>query len=403
VNDHPSGSGSVAYNYEDLRRGQPLEVQANVRGIDEHRTDVVTVRDAVRARPDLAVASVTAPQTVTRNMLVNIAAVLAELNGDAGARADCVLYADEVEVDRAEGIWVDAGDEVSCAFTHVFDTLGTRTLRVAALSVTPGDWDEANNSATASIKVVNPQRPYDYAEANFGETDFSETTFNRLSYDNFTYGSTYELTYIRNGWSESGFYRGQLFSGLSLPIDITAAISDGTRENRSAWRLTAPDYYYWGGSGYCGVASRYDHSAARTQFLTFQTCPSGPTVLYYQRYAGVVTYLSTGWVQSWYIMNGDTYTSYWTVNSSWGSDTGNERLTGSTISYDVSIATADLTFRRPLDVAVTPYTNRTSEPLRCYTWSSPWGRGEQCRSVDGWARGTFGYVHAGTIPDEDLP
>ncbi|MGI9166054.1 MAG: hypothetical protein ACR2G5_06670 [Pyrinomonadaceae bacterium] len=46
-----------------------------------------------------------------------------ELKGDVGATADLILYADGVEVDRANGVWVDAGGTVSCVFTHTFTSL----------------------------------------------------------------------------------------------------------------------------------------------------------------------------------------------------------------------------------------------------------------------------------------
>jgi hypothetical protein len=394
--------GYVAHTYDYFGRGQSLQAQANIRGVDGQRTDVVTVTTSVQARPDIAVQEVTVPQKVTRNTLVNIAATLAELNGDVGARANCVLYVDGAEVDRAAGIWVDSGDSVSCAFTHTFDALGTHALKVEATDVVPGDWDDENNSAATAIRVVKPEREYDYAEANFGESDVATSSHTRTTTNNITYGNTNETWNTSSGWTESGFYRGELFGPLAYPVDVTVAVSDGTRENRHAWSLARPDYTYWGGS--CGAAQRQDRSAQRTVIMNFQTCTTGPTIVYYYRYAGVVTYFSSGYNQGWYMSGGQTITSYYTFNNSYSNATGTERLTGAAISYDVTLETSALTYRRPLTVSPAPRNSQFSSPWRCSTMIWPWGySSENCSESVSSSRGTFGYVNAGTIPDEDLP
>ena len=45
------------------------------------------------------------------------------------------------------------GRPVSCAFTHVFATSGTKHLRVAVTDVAPGDFEPANNSAEGTIEI----------------------------------------------------------------------------------------------------------------------------------------------------------------------------------------------------------------------------------------------------------
>ena len=154
----PVGSqGYWAREYQGLVMGQPLQIQANVRGIDGRRTDVVTVTATVLRRPDLKVEAVIAPSRTPVGIPTVIAATIAETNHQVGARADCVLFVDDAEVDRSNGIWVDAGDEVSCAFTHAFSTSGVRDLRVVLANVRPGDWDVSNNVATGSIAVDVPR------------------------------------------------------------------------------------------------------------------------------------------------------------------------------------------------------------------------------------------------------
>ncbi|HEX8698859.1 MAG TPA: hypothetical protein VF815_08480, partial [Myxococcaceae bacterium] len=112
-----SSGGRLQRVLPGLGRGQPLQLQANIEGIDGARMDVVTVRTAVRLLPDLAVEQLSAPASAQLGMPVNISALIAERNGDTGAEADCVLKVDGTEVDRAPGIWVDAASAVSCAFT----------------------------------------------------------------------------------------------------------------------------------------------------------------------------------------------------------------------------------------------------------------------------------------------
>ena len=74
---------------------------------------------------------------------------MAELSGSHGATGDCVLYVDRVIVDRAPGIFVDAGDVVSCAFTYTFPTPGRHTVQVRLANVTPADANTANNQRDA--------------------------------------------------------------------------------------------------------------------------------------------------------------------------------------------------------------------------------------------------------------
>jgi hypothetical protein len=79
-----------------------------------------------------------------------------ELNGDVGARADCVLYVNGNATDRATRVWLDAGDVVGCFFTHRFESLGVHAVNVQLENVTPGDWDRGNNQASAAIEVLPP-------------------------------------------------------------------------------------------------------------------------------------------------------------------------------------------------------------------------------------------------------
>jgi hypothetical protein len=199
-----------------LARRMTVQVQANVVGADPNRNDVVTVRDSVWLAPDLTVSEITLPGQALRGTLVSISATASELNGDVGARADCVLYVNGNATDRAIGVWIDAGDAVACFFTHRFETLGVHTVHVQLENVTPVDWNPGDNQASATLEVISPSgsndtiRIYGDAHAEHGRYSYWSRWAIRLHYAD---GSGYEIeshdeydgewqTAIAWGWSD---------------------------------------------------------------------------------------------------------------------------------------------------------------------------------------------------------
>jgi len=144
-------------DYPGLVPGAWLQIEAVVSGLDRHRMDVVTVGPVpVRRRPDLAVTGMDAPSVIVAGTPTIVTASVAELRGDRGARSDCVLYIGGRPVDRSRGIWVDAGDMVSCAFTWTFAAPGRYNLRVALENTTPRDQNPTNNSRELAASVIAP-------------------------------------------------------------------------------------------------------------------------------------------------------------------------------------------------------------------------------------------------------
>jgi hypothetical protein len=152
----PTASGYYSFTSPSLHRGQQLQLQGNINGIDGNRTDVVTVVETVKVRPDLAVASLNFPSSAIPNQAVNISANLVEMNGDAGATTTCLLAIDGNPVDQAKNVYVDAAGSVSCAFVYMFNTAGSHTIEVSATNVVPSDWDTSNNSVSGTIDISNP-------------------------------------------------------------------------------------------------------------------------------------------------------------------------------------------------------------------------------------------------------
>jgi hypothetical protein len=155
TNNGLSGS-SASFPYTNLTRGSGVQVKANVRGVNSTKTDVVSVSDVVHFRPDLVAVRVGGPASALVGWPVIFNAFAIERNGDVGARASCVLYVDGIAVDRSDGLWVDAGGTVDCAMAHAFSTAGTHALELRVENVNPGDFDDSNNRATASIQIVQP-------------------------------------------------------------------------------------------------------------------------------------------------------------------------------------------------------------------------------------------------------
>jgi hypothetical protein len=153
ITNHLQDGGRTIIAVPGLRRHQPMEIQASVSGIDGQRTDIVTASEVVKLRPDLTVDRIDMPAKAPVNMPVNIDAVISEVNHDVGIRADCFLQIDGTIVDYAENIWVDAGDSVTCSFSTVFTSIGTKQIEVSVQSRQINEDDYDNNRATASIEI----------------------------------------------------------------------------------------------------------------------------------------------------------------------------------------------------------------------------------------------------------
>ncbi len=322
-----SNGGYWTYQIKALTRGDMVQVQANVSGIDPTRTDVVTVRDTVKLRPDLVAAELSAPNSAPLRAPVEIAATVFESNGDVGARADCVLYVDGAEADRARGIWVDAGDQVTCAFTKVFDAVGTRQLKVVVEGVVPGDWDTQNNQVTGSIEIRSdvPQDFNYYAYADDVDYQHRYTASWSYRYTNptgylqlFQGTSTYQSE--EGGRWQSSWHHGWM--GREVPFPLQSL----TVEHASNGTTLATQTFNSSPDGSPGIPAQWGYEDAdptngyryfcANQYVDgdggrvfAQLCSgayqrdgtwSGWSQVYHTRWAGRVTYLSKYFFQAHY-------------------------------------------------------------------------------------------------------
>jgi hypothetical protein len=390
-------SAYVALASGEVRRGQPLQFQVNIRDVDGARTDVLTVADVVRARPDLVTSSLDSPARAMAHTPVNITAVVRERNGDVGARADCLLYVDDVEVDRARGIWVDAGDAVSCAFTQTFDVPGTKALRVTAANLTPGDWDLENNSAAGTIEIT--QR-FDAVEATFHEEEYANIFDSRGHFEGTTSGFEYQSRFGQSGWQQSAIYRGYVFvDPVQFPIQVDGTISDGTITTAVHFADLTPEHLTGGAGGFCHSGWLTDLSSARVVNLSFGDCQTWEGVRFFivhlQRDAGEVTFYSEGFGRYWYTWNGQTTTFSYQYNRNttfWQG--GDERMRGSDIAMNVTVGDGRVTYELPVDVVVQEVSfTDTGYPERCSAYA---GSGEYCYSQTSYRRVRAGSVVVGT-------
>jgi hypothetical protein len=215
-------SGSFTASLGNLPWHTSVAIQANVASATGARTEVVAATDVVKRRPDLRVNSVDAPVHTLIGFPTIIRVSLSELNGDTGAHANVRVLANGSEVDRIDGVWVDAGDTVNISLATVFESPGSTDLQVIVDGVNPGDWDDSNNSGTAHTDV--------YADAD------SFFSWDATAHEDTTTRSTHSLnSFEENHMDSSGTTQSFHFTAITVPhanldsLNVTAsAESDGT-------------------------------------------------------------------------------------------------------------------------------------------------------------------------------
>jgi len=378
-------------SYTGLVPGVTFQVQANVRGIDGRRTDVVTAVGVPLVRaPDVAVTGVTAPVSALAGMPTVVSATVAELNGDLGARADCVLYVDGAEADRAGGIWVDAGDVVSCAFTTTFTTVGNRALDVRAETVSPADYNRSNNAASASVQVIapstSPTAPAVSYSASASDLVFTVRDSFMTRWTFVPSGQLFQL--IESDRDESGRMQEAAFNatiGTAVGFPLTrvelAQASGGRLLHSARYDDLAADP--GSGSGASCVVRGLGTG------VEFYMCAHriGFTALTYLRHAGTVTYLSFDYTSFW---NGATYDEDTYVDN--GSITvGTVVPFGPTYTFDVKVTDGSTLYALGAEVPLGPVATSDIEPEQCDTFRAT----IPPSTYDAYTCVSFSYIAAG--------
>jgi hypothetical protein len=369
-----AGGGRFSTTVEEAMRGDTLGLQASVTGIDPNRTDVVSVAETVKLRPDLAVLNVMAAPHALVGMPASIAATVIERNGDIGARADCVLYANDVELRRAAGIWVDAGGTVTCSFSATFDAAGQQQLRVAVEQVSPGDYDSANNSGSAQTQV--------YASA----TEMPEWWTN--AYESTDYSSVTDTTSTTRDHRESNETRqmGIVQAVIQGPMNMQTLAVTGSLDSdgqvlyaldqiETEWSAGPP---WWNGPGWV----RFTGESISGEAIAQGMGANQVTTVTLRRVGGDVTYHQDGYEPS-----GSGYYT-WNITGSYSHGPIVAPF-GETVSMKLAVSDGtQMWTETDSHMVLEPYSNYDVVPLFCFTRR---GRGEVCHEHTIISNGRFGY------------
>jgi len=410
-----TASGYYSFASQSLHRAQQIQLQANIAGIDGNRTDVVTVVETVKVRPDLAVENLSFPSSAVPNQAVNISANIVEMNGDAGATTTCVLAIDGNPVDQVRNVYVDAAGSVSCAFVYTFNAPGGHTIQVSATNVVPADWDTSNNSSSGTIDITNPNTA-EHSFASFqdnnggfpvtatntskqwymgtlvedvsdtfgtsGRTQDSNTQFsssgctgstNAVAWQfpvNVTYSESMDGTSVYS-FTDTGITGNTIsFSGYNFPICSGIVASEnlqyGSDQADDHWNYLS-SYQYYDGSGNLLMSSQSIQS---------------------ERYAGAVTYFSYGYqCYYWNSPTGDcsSPSDYYTWNTPSQQAYGTIVPVGSTWVPSVStLDAAGNTFSGSISVPLSSTQQTISQPNTCQNYGpdSSGNTYQNCSSSD---------------------
>jgi hypothetical protein len=363
---YPLGESSYQKNLQGLFPGQSFSIEAYA--FPDWRTILFTsrikIRTLVQKRPDLYAQRIDAPFRLPVGLPVQIVGVVSELNGQIGAHGDCVLYADGVEVDRTPKIWVDSGDTVSCAFSPTLNTAGLVTLRLAAESVKPADWDTANNIVERQVQVLELTPSFDGAGVGAVAVDVDNTTFNQVGrFLNTPPTSGYDWAYQEsvNRNSDGFVYAGVAAAIPETPSSIMVTATDGV----ATWTL---DH---------AVPNCNHYTTGHTNGRTFYTYVTGCGSLFVEvgSFAGTVTYASTLLVRTFQgagpnvVYDGPAQVIY--NNFTAEVEDGENLFHGDVWTIDVHVAAGPYVFNTPVTVILDqPFESGETVPQVCTTTSN---------------------------------
>jgi hypothetical protein len=343
-----------------LVRGDQLQLQAHVRGLDGNRTDVVTVAETVKRIPDLRV-RMDAPAEVETSTWVNILAVVSENNGDVGAYAVCELYVAGEQVDIAEGVWVDAGDAVTCAMTWQFSLAGTYPLevRVRTAGAPSEDWEPADNADTATIQVNGASARF-YTSGYFSASTNMDSTVSQVSWRDTQLGRSGESGnewYNRSSSVNASAY-GYLPLQVTGPADLRVSMTTGAHVVHAAeWTQLGADSPW----GWC--ADTFDG-----QTMFYMCANGGGTSFSYAFMAGEVTYHSREYSRVWDNLSGTG--SVYHRND--GYTSGTAVPVADDWSFNVRVSSPDGEFDGSKSLPLVRTTQEFASPYQCETYEYPW-------------------------------
>jgi len=353
----------------------------------------VTVTTPVYRRPDLQV-RLDAPAEASPGFPVNLVATVSEGNGDMGARTDCVLYVDGAEADRARGIWVDAGDAVTCAFTYMFAAPGARRVRVEVAGASPADFDPTNDAAGADVLVNTNGNHYTAVAEDYVETTVQGET-SQSTYDRGPVIETQSNTRGRRAVQSGGLYA-LIRHGVSLAatrIRVSQSTNGGV-VHAGAW----PD----AAEGYPLLAAQSECESTWSDGAMLYLCSAGSTdagitIVQYIRSTSAVSYFGSRYLRTWF--PGAPENVYAVDSLGINAEGASQITVGADYSFSVELADGGSTYRLNATVPLGAPQTRT------WTWFPPTGtactsqyfadakyRSDICRSHRAETTTRHGYV-----------
>jgi hypothetical protein len=361
-----SSGGSHEFRLPGLVPGSRIEVQANVRGIDRNRTSVVTVTETVRLPGGLSAVLDPLARAVAGVPAV-LSATVSETGGETGVYTSCTLRVEQVEVERIENVWVDAGDAVSCAFTHTFPSSGHFHVSVEVDGGPPGMGILAPPPASGMVEVVGATPGATSHASVLDRTVATGARFDQSWLRPDGSGREYSRNTGEAPRTQTATLTGTLGRAAVLPL---ATVQLRLSSTEGEWQTAA-----WSAVGDAttdGAGTSCVHRWVPEHGGHFYLCTTGATTTYaYTRFAGTVTYHSRGSIRTWEGVSSQA--TYWSWNDEYQTHAGGGQLRplGEAVTIDLTIEDGQGRLGANVTVPVTrfeepatgtPYTCRDEQP-----------------------------------------
>jgi hypothetical protein len=346
--------GTTLFFLPGIAPGSILKIKAHVKRSNGRTVDVVTLEERVKQAPALE-ADINVPAVIVPNTPTVITATVRETAGHIGGWTDCVLYVDGRKVDEARSVWVDAGDQVTCAFTHTFTAQGQHRVEVRLFRGSRfTSCMDLGPVVTDVVTVVSPQVAPTFAASVDDRTSTITTRYDyHWSMPNGSH-KEYESTVVDGSHTQSLSLTGSLARATVFPLAVVELDISST---------AGP----WQSSAFSGLTSVLDGlgRACVDQPIPdngghFFTCSTGSgatgsTTFSYTRFAGTVTYHSYGFSRTWDAIAAQE--AYWTWNDAYETHSSGGQIKPLGTAVNVRLHVRD---------GLSPYTITTSIPLVQY-------------------------------------
>ena len=327
-------NGAYTESYTDLVRGQPVELHAQVKTDAIGHTQVIRNFAHVVLRPDMAVISIDAPESihVGQEALVNV--VFSELNGDLGADWDAVLSEGGALLDKSATLHNDAGTAATVVFSVSFDEPGIYTLDVSALNVSPADYDLSNNTDSFQVEVVNARTidSYFYSNYYWRDQDHESNTTDWWGSSRSTNVGQHENLYAAV-WTD------QTASEFPFTFDVNISV-DGNSVISRSYDIESPTRSY--GYNGCYQVDYYQEQISDHEWIYVQSYNYDCNNYEYQQTYGYYSKYATDYVafsERLSSVYGDYRNDYSQVQGAFLQDGSIEP--GSVFSFDMTLSGGD--------------------------------------------------------------